>query len=126
MFNLLEEYNNEQMKKLSEGKQIIDFRAGDTLELVLRVAYGENERLQRFTGLCIARKNRGLHSSFILRKVDKNGGAVERLFPLYSPVIKEMKVIRYGAVRRAKIYYIRNLFGKAARIKERKKIQNKS
>ena len=120
MSNLLEEYNNEQIKKLSHGKVFPNFRAGDTLEITIRIIYAENERLQKFTGLCIKRKNRGLHSSFTLRKVNKNGGAVERSFQLYSSLLTEIKVVKYGIVRRAKIYYIRNLFGKAARIKERK------
>ncbi len=120
MSNLLEEYNNKQIEKLSADKSFPDFRAGDTLELKIRVVYEGNERIQKFVGLCISKKNRGLHSSFVVRKVNKNGSAVERLFPLYSPVIQEFKVIKYGIVRRSKIYYIRKLFGKAARIKERR------
>lgn len=121
MSKLLQEYNEKQLEKVSAGKAFPHFRAGDTVEIMIRIVDGANERLQKFVGLCIKRRNRGLHSSFLLRKVNKSGGAVERLFPLYSPTIKAMKVIRYGIVRRAKIYYIRNLFGKAARIKERRK-----
>ena len=121
MKNLLEQYNDKLLEKLSNGKVIPEFRAGDTLSVMIRISdINGNERIQNFTGLCIRRRTRGLHSAFVLRKVSKNGGAVERLFPLYSPMIKEIKVVKYGIVRRAKLYYIRKLFGKAARIKERR------
>ncbi len=122
MSNLLDYYNNKQIERLSVGKTFPGFRAGDSVQVTLRIVDSGSERLQKFLGLCIKRKNRGLNSSFVLRKVDKNGGSVERLFHLYSPVIKEIEVKRYGAVRRAKIYYIRNVFGKAAKIKERRKV----
>ncbi len=122
MTNLLEEYNTQLLEKLSNGKTIPDFRAGDTVSVMVRIIdINGNERLQNFTGLCIRRRNRGVHSAFVLRKVNKNGGAVERLFPLYSPMLQEIKVTKYGIVRRAKLYYIRELFGKAARIKERRR-----
>lgn len=117
MIDLLEQYNNEQLKKLSKNKVIPTFRAGDTLTVKVQL---ENDRIQNITGLCIARRHRGLHSSFTIRKVNKNEGTVERSFRLHSPMIQEMKVIKYGIVRRAKLYYMRNLFGKAARIKERR------
>ncbi|MBS0236779.1 MAG: 50S ribosomal protein L19 [Proteobacteria bacterium] len=118
--NLLQQYNQKQISKLSEGKAIPDFRAGDTVRVHLEIVEGANKRVQMFEGLCIARKNRELGSSFTVRKMSGDEG-VERTFPLYSPRVKKVEIVRSGKVRRAKLYYIRNLRGKAARIKERAK-----
>lgn len=120
MTNIIEKYEQEQIEKLTAaGKPIPEFKAGDTLAVNVRISEGKTERIQRFEGVCIAVKNRGLNSSFIVRKIS-HGESVERIFPLYSPKIESIKVVRRGIVRRAKLYYMRNLQGKAARIKERK------
>ena len=95
------------------------FRAGDTLRVNVRVREGEKERLQAFEGVCIARKHGGVSETFTVRKVS-SGVGVERIFPLHSPAIESITVVRRGIVRRAKLYYLRNLRGKAARIKERR------
>ena len=99
-------------------EDIPQFRAGDTLRVNVRVREGEKERIQAFEGVCIARKNGGVSETFTVRKVS-GGVGVERIFPLHSPSIESIKVVREGRVRRAKLYYLRNLRGKAARIKER-------
>lgn len=96
-----------------------EFQAGDTISVHIRVVEGNKERTQRFTGVCIKRHNNGINSTFIVRKVS-NGVGVERIFPLHSPRIDKIEVIRQGKVRRAKLYYLRNLQGKAARIKEKR------
>lgn len=95
------------------------FRPGDTVRVNVRVREGEKERIQAFEGVCIARKNGGVHETFTVRKIS-NGIGVERIFPLHSPMISTVDVVRQGRVRRAKLYYLRNLRGKAARIKERR------
>ena len=95
------------------------FRAGDTVRVNVRVREGDKERLQAFEGVCIARRGSGVSASFTVRKVS-NGIGVERIFPLHSPMIGDITVVRRGQVRRAKLYYLRNLTGKATRIKERK------
>ena len=95
------------------------FRPGDTLRVNVRVREGDKERLQAFEGVCIARRGSGVSASFTVRKVS-NGVGVERIFPLHSPMIGDITVVRRGQVRRAKLYYLRNLTGKATRIKERK------
>ena len=95
------------------------FRAGDTLRVNVRVREGDKERLQAFEGVCIAKRNRGLNSSFTVRKIS-SGIGVERIFPVHSPMISEITVVRRGRVRRAKLYYLRHLTGKATRIRERK------
>ena len=114
MSNIIEALDNEQM----EGKVIPDFRAGDTVEVKVKVKEGDRERLQAFEGLVIARRNRGMNSAFTVRKIS-NGEGVERVFQSYSPNVAEIVVKRRGLVARAKLYYLRNLAGKAARIKEK-------
>ena len=109
---------NELNKEMMQGKEIPDFRAGDTLVIQVRVKEGTRERLQAFEGIVIAKRNRGVHSAFTVRKISHHIG-VERVFQTYSPLIESITVKRRGDVRRAKLYYIRNLSGKAARIKEK-------
>ncbi len=116
--NLLEEIAGEEVKKLLAQRAVPEFRPGDTLKVSIKVVEGERERIQMFEGVCIARKNAGITSSFTLRKISYGEG-VERIFPLYSPRIAAIEVVRRGAVRRAKLYYLRGLAGKAARITER-------
>ena len=100
-------------------KDVPAFRAGDTLRVNVRVKEGEKERLQAFEGVCIARKGLGVSATFSVRKIS-NGVGVERIFPLHSPMLADIKVVRRGRVRRAKLFYLRNVTGKAARIAERK------
>ncbi|MBS0271571.1 MAG: 50S ribosomal protein L19 [Proteobacteria bacterium] len=115
--NLLETFEQEQLAKLTQNKKIPDFRAGDTVKVMVKVVEGTRERVQAFEGVCIARKNAGINSSFTVRKISYGEG-VERVFPLYSPNI-EILVVRKGIVRRAKLYYLRGLTGKKARIAEK-------
>lgn len=115
--NLLQTFEHEQLKKLSDNKTIPDFQAGDTLKVLVKVVEGTRERVQAFEGICIARKNAGINSSFTVRKISYGEG-VERVFPLYSPNI-EIVLVRRGIVRRAKLYYLRGLTGKKARIAEK-------
>ncbi len=112
--NIIDQLNAEQM----QGKIIPDFRAGDTLIVQVKVKEGVRERLQAFEGVVIAKSNRGLNSSFTVRKISYNIG-VERVFQTYSPIIESINVVRSGDVRSAKLYYLRELKGKAARIKEK-------
>jgi large subunit ribosomal protein L19 len=114
--NIIQALESEQIGKL--GKEVPEFGPGDTLRIGVRVVEGERERLQAFEGVCIARKNAGLNSSFTLRKISYGEG-VERIFPLYSPRVATIEVVRRGKVRRAKLYYLRGRTGKAARIAER-------
>ena len=100
-------------------KEVPDFRAGDTLRVGVRVKEGEKERLQAFEGVCIARRGAGVGATFAVRKIS-NGVGVERIFPLHSPMLGEIKIVRRGRVRRAKLYYLRGVTGKAARIAEKK------
>ena len=116
--NLLQTLEKEQVEKLVEGRKIPDFGPGDTLRISVKVVEGERERLQAFEGVCIARKNAGINSSFTLRKISYGEG-VERVFPLYSPRLAAIDVVRRGRVRRAKLYYLRGRTGKAARIAEK-------
>jgi large subunit ribosomal protein L19 len=113
MSNIIQELEQEQM-----GKKLPDFGPGDTVVVQVKVKEGERERLQAFEGVCIARRNRGLNSSFTVRKIS-HGEGVERVFQSYSPSVSEVQVKRRGDVRRAKLYYLRGLTGKAARIKEK-------
>jgi large subunit ribosomal protein L19 len=99
-------------------REVPDFRPGDTLRVNVRVREGEKERIQAFEGVCIARKHGGVTETFTVRKIS-GGVGVERIFPLHSPMLESIAVVRRGRVRRAKLYYLRNLRGKAARIKER-------
>ena len=120
--NLIETLEQEEVKKLLAQRAVPEFRPGDTLKVSLKVVEGERERIQAFEGVCIARRNAGLNSSFTLRKISYGEG-VERIFPLYSPRITAIEVVRRGAVRRAKLYYLRGRTGKAARIAERSRDQ---
>ena len=120
--NVLQTLDQEQVKKLSEGRPVPEFGAGDTLRVSIKVVEGERERVQAFEGVCIARKNAGVNSNFTLRKISYGEG-VERVFPLYSPRITAIEVIRRGAVRRAKLYYLRGRTGRSARIAERSRDQ---
>ena len=115
MTNIVTQIESEMMTK-----QAPEFRPGDTVVVQVNVKEGDRERLQAFEGVVIAKRNRGLNSSFTVRKVS-HGEGVERVFPLYSPLVAEIKVKRRGDVRRAKLYYTRELSGKAARIKEKVK-----
>src|SRR5258708_2103305 len=118
--NSLQKLEQEYTAKLAEGKTLPDFAAGDTVCVNVKIVEGDNERIQAFEGVCIARKNAGLNSSFTVRKISHSEG-VERIFPLYSPRVDSIAVVRRGDVRRAKLYYLRGLTGKAARIKEKKR-----
>ncbi len=116
--NTIEKLEQEQVAKLSAESKIPDFSPGDTLRVNVKVTEGARERIQVFEGVCIARKNRGLNSSFTVRKISYNEG-VERIFPLYSPRIDSIELVRRGDVRRAKLYYLRGRRGKSARISEK-------
>src|SRR5438270_7129880 len=116
--NLIQELEKEQIAKLSAGKEIPDFAPGDTVLVNVKVVEGERARIQAYEGVCIARSGAGLNESFTVRKISYGEG-VERVFPLYSPMIDSIKVVRRGKVRRAKLYYLRGRRGKAARIAER-------
>ncbi|MCW5744808.1 MAG: 50S ribosomal protein L19 [Alphaproteobacteria bacterium] len=115
--NLIKQLEAEQVAKLTTDRQVPRFVPGDTLKVHVKVQEGNRERIQVFEGLCIARRNAGLNSSFTVRKISYGEG-VERVFPLYSPSIWEIEVARKGMVRRAKLYYLRGLRGKASRIAE--------
>jgi large subunit ribosomal protein L19 len=116
--NTIEKLEQNQVAKLTEGRSLPEFSPGDTLRVNVKVVEGTRERLQAFEGVCIARKNRGLNSSFTVRKISYNEG-VERIFPLYSPRIDSIELVRRGDVRRAKLYYLRGRRGKSARISEK-------
>ncbi|HZD89612.1 MAG TPA: 50S ribosomal protein L19 [Pseudolabrys sp.] len=115
--NLIQTLEKEQIDKLSAGKTIPDFTPGDTVSVAVKVVEGERSRVQAYEGVCIARSGRGLHQNFTVRKISYGEG-VERVFPLYSPLIDSIKVVRRGKVRRAKLYYLRGLRCKKARIAE--------
>jgi large subunit ribosomal protein L19 len=114
----IEEINKSILKKISEGKKLPEFFAGDSVKVGVRIYEGKRERIQYFEGVCIAKKNRNINSSFTVRKISFGEG-VERTFSLYSPIIGSIKVIRSGKVRRAKLYYLRDRKGKSARIVEK-------
>ncbi len=114
----IEDINNESIKKILAKKKIPDFFAGDTIKVGVRISEGKRERIQYFEGVCIAKKNRSINSSFTVRKISFGEG-VERTFSLYSAVIGSIKVIRSGKVKRAKLYYLRDRKGKSARIAEK-------
>lgn len=113
--NIIENIEKEQMEKLLEGKNLPNFKPGDTLRVHTKVKEGDRERIQVYEGVCIARKNDGLNSSFTVRKISFGEG-VERVFPLYSPNVAKIEVSRIGKVRRAKLYFLRALRGRSARI----------
>ncbi|MBT4933258.1 MAG: 50S ribosomal protein L19 [Rhodospirillaceae bacterium] len=116
--NVIEEIEKEQVGKLTADRDMPEFAAGDTLRVNVKVVEGTRERIQAYEGVCIGRKNDGLNSSFTVRKIS-SGEGVERVFPLYSPNISSIDVIRRGDVRRAKLYYLRGRTGKSARIAEK-------
>jgi large subunit ribosomal protein L19 len=117
--NLIQQLEAEQIAKLSAQRSIPDFRPGDTLKIGVKVIEGERARVQNYEGVCIARSNKGMGSNFTVRKISFGEG-VERVFPLYSPTIDSIEVVRRGVVRRAKLYYLRGRTGKSARIAERR------
>src|ERR1700736_5440204 len=116
--NLLQQLEQEQVDKLAASRPIPEFQPGDTLRVGVKVVEGERERIQVFEGVCIGRKNAGVNSNFTLRKISYGEG-VERIFPLYSPRITSIDVVRRGVVRRAKLFYLRGLPGKGARTTQR-------
>ena len=120
--NLIQQLEAEAIEEFKSRKTIPEFRAGDTVRIGVRVVEGERTRVQAFEGVCIARSNRGLGSNFTVRKMSFGEG-VERVFPLYSPNIDSVVVVRRGVVRRAKLYYLRGRTGKRARIAERKVVR---
>jgi len=117
--NLIQTLEAEAIEALTASKKIPEFRAGDTLKVGVRVVEGDRTRIQNYEGVCIARSNKGMGSSFTVRKISFGEG-VERVFPLYSPNIDSIEVVRKGIVRRAKLYYLRGRRGKSARIAERR------
>ncbi|MBB4641699.1 50S ribosomal protein L19 [Rhizorhapis suberifaciens] len=117
--NLIQTLEAEAIEAFKSSKSIPDFRAGDTLRVGVRVVEGERTRVQNYEGVCIARSNKGMGSNFTVRKISFGEG-VERVFPLYSPNIDSITVVRRGVVRRAKLYYLRGRTGKSARIAERR------
>ena len=114
----IEEINKDSLKKILAKRKLPDFFAGDTIKVGVRISEGKRERVQYFEGVCIAKKNRDINSSFTVRKISFGEG-VERTFALYSPVIGSIKVIRSGKVKKAKLYYLRDRKGKSARISEK-------
>jgi large subunit ribosomal protein L19 len=116
--NIIQQIEQEQITRLGAGKTMPVFRPGDTLRVNYKVTEGTRQRVQAFEGVCIARKNAGLNSAFTVRKISFGEG-VERVFPLHSPLIDSIEVVRAGQVRRAKLYYLRGRTGRAARIAER-------
>ena len=124
--NLIQTLEQEAIAELATKKNIPEFRAGDTLRVGVKVIEGDRTRVQNYEGVCIARSNKGMGSNFTVRKISFGEG-VERVFPLYSPNVESIEVVRRGAVRRAKLYYLRGRTGKKARIAERRdpRITNK-
>tara|TARA_Y100000741_G_C18204807_1_gene539174 strand:+ start:252 stop:818 length:567 start_codon:yes stop_codon:yes gene_type:complete len=118
MSNLLETFEKQQIERLTSKKRIPTFRPGDTLKVIVKITEGSKSRLQAFEGMCIARKNNSVNSNFTVRKIS-HGEGVERVFPLFSPLVEKIEVIRKGDVRRAKLYYLRELSGKKARIADK-------
>lgn len=124
VMNLLQKIEAQQVEKLQTTAKLADFTIGDTVRVNVKVVEGTRERIQAYEGVCIARRNAGLNSSFTVRKISYGEG-VERVFPLYSPRIDSVERVRRGSVRRAKLYYLRNLRGKAARITEKTDYEQK-
>ena len=120
--NLIQTLEREAIEALTADRQVPEFRPGDTLRVGVKVIEGDRTRVQAFEGVCIARSNKGVGSSFTVRKISFGEG-VERVFPLYSPIIDKIEVVRRGDVRRAKLYYLRGRTGKAARIAERRDVR---
>jgi large subunit ribosomal protein L19 len=122
--NLLKEIENEQMAKLTAGKTIPDFQPGDTVIVNVKIVEGERSRVQAYEGVCIGRAGGGVNENFTVRKISYGEG-VERVFPVHSPLIESIEVVRRGRVRRAKLYYLRGRRGKSARIVERQEVKGK-
>ena len=122
--NIIEKIEKEQLEKLSSGKEMPDFNPGDTIKVDVKVVEGTRERIQAFEGVCIARGGKGINESFTVRKISYGEG-VERVFPVFSPKISSITLIRKGKVRRAKLYYLRDRRGKAARIVEKIEVKKK-
>ena len=122
--NIIQEIDKEQLEKLSAGKTIPEFGPGDTVIVNVKVVEGERTRVQAYEGVCIGRNGGGIHESFTVRKISYGEG-VERVFPIYSPMIDSIKLVRRGKVRRAKLYYLRGLRGKSARIVEKQDNRDK-
>ena len=118
MNDIIKNYEKNQITEILKTSKIIDFNPGDTVKVNIKIKEGDKERVQAFQGICIAKKNNGLSSSFSVRKIS-SGEGVERVFPLYSNIIESIERVKTGDVRRAKLYYLRNLSGKKARIAER-------
>jgi large subunit ribosomal protein L19 len=118
MSTLLDTFEKKQIERLTGKKRIPAFRPGDSLKVTIRITEGDKSRLQAFEGMCIARKNNSVNSNFTVRKLS-HGEGVERVFPLFSPILEKIEVIRKGDVRRAKLYYLRDRTGKSARIADR-------
>lgn len=123
--NLIQQLEKEQMAKLSANKEIPDFGPGDTVVVNVKVVEGERTRVQAYEGVCIGRSGAGLNENFTVRKISYGEG-VERVFPLYSPMVDSIQVVRRGKVRRAKLYYLRERRGKSARIGERQERTNEA
>jgi large subunit ribosomal protein L19 len=118
MTNIIDVLNKEEIGRVSNGRKIPSFRPGDTLRVKVKISEGDRERVQAFEGVCIGRDGGGLTENFTVRKISFGEG-VERVFPLFSPAIDSIEVVRHGKVRRAKLYYLRDRRGKSARIAER-------
>lgn len=116
--NIIDQIDQEEIARVAKDKEIPDFAPGDTVRVNVKVVEGDRSRVQAFEGVCIARGGKGLNQSFTVRKISYGEG-VERVFPLFAPAVDSIKLVRRGAVRRAKLYYLRDLRGKAARISER-------
>ena len=121
--NIVDQIGQDAVKASLEQRPVPEFGAGDTLRISVRVVEGSRERIQAFEGVCIGRKNKGISSSFTVRKISYGEG-VERIFPLYSPTVQNIEVLRRGRVRRAKLYYLRGRTGKSARIAEKARSSN--
>lgn len=120
--NTLQKFEAANKAKLAEGKRVDAFSQGDTVRVNVRIIEGNNERVQAFEGVVIGKKNAGVRSSFTVRKIS-HGEGVERVFPVYSPRVESVELVRKGDVRRAKLYYLRGLTGKAARITEKRDVK---
>ena len=122
--NIIKDIEAEQISEILKKREVPKFKAGDTLKVNVFVTEGNKERIQAFEGVCIARSNRGFNSTFTIRKIS-HGEGVERVFPLYSPMLESINLVRRGKVRRSKLYYLRQRSGKSARIAEKKVIIKK-
>lgn len=120
--NVVQKFEADQLAKLTEGKEIPEFGPGDTLKVSIKIVEGERERIQAYEGVCISRMGKDINAKFTVRKISYGEG-VERVFPLFSPRIEKIEVVRRGSVRRAKLYYLRGLRGKSARITEKTEVR---